>query len=53
MSATKKLHPDEKIKADKVGGTLFKAGLGAGAVLLGISIALGAATTGATSSTPT
>ncbi len=42
MSATKKLHPDEKIKADKVGGTLFKAGLGAGAVLLGISIALGA-----------
>lgn len=37
-----KLHPDEKIKADKLGGQMFKIGLGAGAILLGISIALGA-----------
>ncbi|MBK9031135.1 MAG: hypothetical protein IPL61_07335 [Myxococcales bacterium] len=42
MSATKKLHPDEKIKADKFGGQMFKVGATAGAVLLGISIALGA-----------
>lgn len=42
MSATKKLHPDEKIKADKLGGQLFKLGAGAGAVLLGLSVGLGA-----------
>jgi hypothetical protein len=34
MSATKKLHPDEKIKADKVGGTLFGRPRRRGAVLL-------------------
>lgn len=42
MSATKSLHPDEKIKADKFGGRLFKAGLPAGVVLLILGIILGA-----------
>lgn len=42
MSATKSIHPDEKFKADKVGGWLFKAGAIAGVILLAISIALGA-----------
>ncbi|MEZ4401838.1 MAG: hypothetical protein R3B06_17550 [Kofleriaceae bacterium] len=42
MSATKKLHPDEKIKADKFGGQMFKIGAGVGVVLLGLSVALGA-----------
>src|SRR5215831_1832614 len=43
MSAlTKSLHPDEKIKAGKVGGTLAKAGLGIAVVFLAVSIVLGA-----------
>lgn len=42
MSATKSLHPDEKIKADKVGASLFKFGGAAGALLLVLAIALGA-----------
>lgn len=42
MSATKSIHPDEKYKADKMGGRLFKVGLAAGAALLIISVILGA-----------
>jgi hypothetical protein len=43
MSAlTKSLHPDEKVKAGKLGGSLAKAGLGIGVVFLVISLVLGA-----------
>ena len=35
-------HPDEKIKAGKLGGTLSKAGLGIGVLFMVISIVLGA-----------
>ena len=43
MSAlTKSLHPDEKIKAGKLGATMTKAGVGIAVVFLGISIVLGA-----------
>ncbi len=43
MSASKlkTLHPDEKIKAGKLGGSLMKAGLGIAVLFLGISIVLG------------
>lgn len=37
---TKSLHPDDKIKAGKLGSTLTKAGLGIAVVFLGISIIL-------------
>jgi hypothetical protein len=37
---TKALHPDEKVKAGKIGGTLVKAGLGIAVVFLGLSIVL-------------
>lgn len=40
MSASKSIHPDEKFKADKLGGRFFKFGFAAGAVLLAISIFL-------------
>jgi hypothetical protein len=41
MSAlTKSLHPDEKVKAGKLGASMTKAGLGIAAVFLGISIVL-------------
>ena len=36
----KSLHPDEKVKAGKLGGTLSKAGLGIAVVFLGLSILL-------------
>jgi len=39
---TKSLHPDEKVKAGKLGGTMMKVGLGVAAVFLGLSIVLGA-----------
>ncbi len=42
MSATKSLHPDEKLKADKLGGQLFKYGAVAGVVLLALGVLLGA-----------
>lgn len=42
MSATSsKIHPDEKYKADKLGKQFGKVGLGAGVVLLGLSVLLG------------
>ena len=41
MSATKTLHPDEKIKAGKLGGRLFKIGGAAGVALLVIGVILG------------
>jgi hypothetical protein len=41
MSATKSLHPDEKIKASKLGNRLFAIGAGAGLVLLLLGILLG------------
>ena len=43
MSLEKTLHPDEKIKAGKIGGSLAKAGVAIAVVFLGISLALGAA----------
>src|SRR5438477_5301594 len=39
---TKTLHPDEKIKAGKLGTNLSKAGLGIALVFLAISLVLGA-----------
>src|SRR5688572_13000774 len=36
----KSLHPDEKVKAGKIGGTLTKAGLGVAVVFLGLSVIL-------------
>ncbi len=42
MSLTKTLHPDEKIKAGKLGKSLTKVGLGIAFVFLGISLVLGA-----------
>jgi len=36
----KSLHPDEKVKAGKIGATLTKAGLGIAVVFLGLSIIL-------------
>ncbi|MBX3156117.1 MAG: hypothetical protein KF773_08965 [Deltaproteobacteria bacterium] len=41
MSLTKSLAPDEKIKAGKLGTSLWKAGAGIAAVFLGISVILG------------
>ena len=41
MSLTKTLHPDEKVKAGKIGSTLTNAGLLIAAVFLGLSIVLG------------
>ncbi len=41
MSATKSIHPEEKFKADKMGGRLFKAGAGIGVVFLIISLIFG------------
>src|SRR5689334_19623408 len=41
-STSSKIHPDEKYKADKLGKQLGRAGLGAGVVLLGLSVLLGA-----------
>src|SRR5688572_1735762 len=42
MSAlVKSLHPDEKVKAGKLGSSLSKAGVGIAVVFLGISIVLG------------
>ena len=38
MSATKTLHPDEKIKAGKLGGRMFKIGGAAGVALLVIGV---------------
>ncbi len=41
MSAlTKSLHPDEKVKAGKLGSSLSKAGLGIAVIFLGISLVL-------------
>lgn len=40
MALTKSLHPDEKIKAGKIGSTLTKAGLGIAVVFLGLSLVL-------------
>lgn len=44
MSSTSstKIHPDEKYKADKLGKQFTKVGLGAGVVLLALSVLLGA-----------
>ena len=36
----KALHPDEKVKAGKLGSTLSKAGLGIAVVFLGLSVVL-------------
>jgi len=41
MSATKSIHPDEKYKADKIGRSLFKVGLGVGLALGALSVILG------------
>jgi len=41
MSLTKSLHPDEKFKAGKLGGTMIKAGLGIAVVFMIISLVLG------------
>jgi|JI10StandDraft_1071094.scaffolds.fasta_scaffold01328_8 hypothetical protein len=43
MSATKSLHPDEKLKANKLGSRLFAIGGAAGALLLALSVVLGGA----------
>ena len=39
---TKSLHPDEKVKAGKIGSSITKAGIGIAVVFLGISLVLGA-----------
>ena len=41
MSLTKSLHPDEKFKAGKLGGTMIKAGLAIAVVFMIISLVLG------------
>jgi hypothetical protein len=41
MSLTKSLHPDEKFKAGKLGGTMVKAGLGIAFLFMIISLVLG------------
>ena len=47
MSALQKsLHPDEKIKAGKLGSSLIKAGLGLAVLFLGISLVLVIASSG-------
>src|SRR5687768_802919 len=43
MSAlVKTLHPDEKVKAGKLGSSLSKAGAGIAVLFLGVSVVLGA-----------
>ena len=41
MSLAKTLHPDEKVKAGKLGSSLSKAGAGIAVLFLGISVVLG------------
>jgi len=40
MALTKSLHPDDKIKAGKIGSTLTKVGIGIAVIFLGLSIVL-------------
>lgn len=46
MSLTKSLHPDEKVKAGKIGGTVTKVGAAMAVIFLAISLILGATYSG-------